>query len=90
MEGEPGTSKRQASFVFDEDNPEEAKVEKLTALLSFSNANEGKKNINKCKNLRKKLHFIAFTAVTDLVIKKHSLLGNQTQVACTIGIHATN
>jgi hypothetical protein len=40
--------------VFDEDNPEEAKVEKLTALLSFSNMNEGRKNIQKHKNWKKK------------------------------------
>jgi hypothetical protein len=40
--------------VFDEDNPEEAKVEKPTACLSFLNVNDGKNNINKCKNLKKK------------------------------------
>jgi hypothetical protein len=32
--------------VFDEDNPEEAKVEKPTADLSFSNVNKEKNNIN--------------------------------------------
>jgi hypothetical protein len=35
MEGEPSTSKCQAPSVFDE----EAKVEKPTVLLSFSNVN---------------------------------------------------
>jgi hypothetical protein len=35
MEGEPWTSKCQASSVFDEDNPEETEVEKPTVLLSF-------------------------------------------------------
>jgi hypothetical protein len=42
--------------VFDEDSPDEAFafVKKPTLLLSFSNLNEGKKNINKCKNLKKK------------------------------------
>jgi hypothetical protein len=40
--------------LFDEDNPEEAKVEKPATLLSFSNVNEGKKNINKHKNLKNK------------------------------------
>jgi hypothetical protein len=43
MEGEPLTLKCQASSVFDGDNTEEAKVEKPTAHLSFSNVNKGKK-----------------------------------------------
>jgi hypothetical protein len=34
------------------DNPEEAKVEKPTAFLSFWNVNEGEKNINKHRNLK--------------------------------------
>jgi hypothetical protein len=54
--------------VFDEDNPEEAKVEKLTAFLTFSNENEGKKNTNKRKNLKMKWrwHFMASIYITDL------------------------
>jgi hypothetical protein len=56
--------------VFDEDNPEEAKVVKPTALLSFLNVNEGNKNIKKCKHFKNKRHFMASTAITDLVIRK--------------------
>jgi hypothetical protein len=37
--------------VLDEDNPEEAEVEKPTLLLSFLNVNEGK-GINRHKNLK--------------------------------------
>jgi hypothetical protein len=48
------TSKCQASPVFDEDSSEEVKVDKPTALLSFSNVNEGRKKINKRKTLKKK------------------------------------
>jgi hypothetical protein len=40
--------------VFDEDNPEEAKVEKPTVLLSFSNVNEGKRIQMQCKILKNK------------------------------------
>jgi hypothetical protein len=39
-------------------------------LLSLYKVNEGKKNIIKHKTLKKKWHFMAFTAITDLVIKK--------------------
>jgi hypothetical protein len=53
--------------------------------------NEGKKNINKHKNLKKKSQFTTFTAIADLVIKKKtSLLGNRTQVVRTMIIHATS
>jgi hypothetical protein len=60
--------------VFDDDNPEEAKVEKSAALLLFLNMNKGKENINKHKDLKNKLYLTASTAITDLMIKK-SVLG---------------
>jgi hypothetical protein len=52
--------------------------------------NNGKKNTIKCKNLKNKQHFTAPKAITDKVIKKLNLLGNQTRVTCTNGKHSTN
>jgi hypothetical protein len=52
--------------VFYDDNPEVGKVEKPTALLSFSNINKGKNNTNKCIDLKNKLHFTVCTAITEL------------------------
>jgi hypothetical protein len=43
MESKPLTSKCQSSSVFDDDNPEEAKVEKPVALVLFLNVNKRKK-----------------------------------------------
>jgi hypothetical protein len=40
--------------VFDEDKPEKAEVERLTALLSFLNVYERKNNENEHKNLKNK------------------------------------
>jgi hypothetical protein len=34
------------------------------------------KKENKCKDLKNKLHFMASTTLTDLVIEKNSILGN--------------
>jgi hypothetical protein len=51
--------------------------------------NKGRKNINTCKDLKNKLHFIPSKAITAMVIKEN-LFGSGTWVAHTIGKHATN
>jgi hypothetical protein len=68
--------KCEASSVFVEDNPGEAEFRKLSALHLFLNVNEDKNNMNAQKNFKKKLHFMTSTVITNLVIKKVSLLGN--------------
>lgn len=64
IEGESLTLKYQPPSVFNEDNLQEAEIEKSTVLVSFSNMNK--------KNLENKWHFTASTAITDLAIKKSS------------------
>jgi hypothetical protein len=42
--------------------------------------NKGKKNINKCKYLKNKCHFMASKAITVMVIeKKEACLGNESR-----------
>jgi hypothetical protein len=55
-------------------------IEKPTALLSLSNVNKGRKEINKCKELKIKWNFKASKAITGILIKKKiTSLGNEPQ-----------
>jgi hypothetical protein len=45
-------------------------VEKLSAILSFSNVNKGRTKINKCKNLKDKWNFTASKGIIDMAMKK--------------------
>jgi hypothetical protein len=62
-------------------------TEKPTALLSFSNVNEGRKKIKIMQ--RQKKNIMTSKAIIDMVLKK-SVGVTETQVAHTIAQNATN
>lgn len=51
------------------------------------NVNEGRKKMNKCKELKNKLNLTVSVAMMCIVIKKQ--IGNGTCVSCTISKNAT-